>query len=139
MIYAGIPEEERRRRGVEALERAGLARRIRNKPNELSGGQQQRVAVARAMINSPALLLADEPTGALDSSTTAEVLKIFDELNTEGVTILLVTHEHDVGERAHRVVQFRDGHVIDGEGVTAQPGATTSPGNGNGDRGLSRV
>ena len=119
MIYAGIPEEERRRRGAEALERVGLARRLRNKPNELSGGQQQRVAVARAMINSPALLLADEPTGALDSSTTAEVLKIFDELNADGVTILLVTHEHDVGERAHRVVHFRDGHVMDGEEMTA--------------------
>ena len=140
MIYAGVPEAERRRRAASALERVGLARRLQNKPNELSGGQQQRVAVARAMINTPALLLADEPTGALDSSTTADVLRIFDELNADGVTILLVTHEHDVGERAHRVVHFRDGHVMDGEGLMAQPaGATTSPGNGNGDRGLSRV
>ena len=111
MIYAGVPPEERQRRGREALERVGLAHRLLNRPNQLSGGQQQRVALARAIINRPALLLADEPTGALDSRTTAEVLAIFDDLNAQGITILLVTHEPEVGDRARRVVHFRDGRI----------------------------
>ncbi len=111
MIYAGVPQEQRRQRGREALERVGLGNRISNKPNQLSGGQQQRVAVARAMINRPSMLLADEPTGALDTRTTSEVLAIFDELNAEGVTILLVTHEQEVGARARRVVHFSDGRI----------------------------
>jgi putative ABC transport system ATP-binding protein len=111
MIYAGIPPVERRERGREALERVGLGNRMENRPNQLSGGQQQRVAVARAIINQPALLLADEPTGALDSRTTAEVLEIFGELNAQGITILLVTHEQDVAGHAHRVVHFRDGRI----------------------------
>jgi putative ABC transport system ATP-binding protein len=89
----------------------GLANRLENRPNQLSGGQQQRVAVARAIINRPALLLADEPTGALDSRTTEEVLAMFDDLNAEGITILLVTHEPEVGDRANRVVHFRDGRI----------------------------
>ncbi|MCP9801433.1 ABC transporter ATP-binding protein [Synechococcus sp. RedBA-s] len=113
MVYAGIPAKERRERAVEALERVGLAQRLHNKPNELSGGQQQRVAVARAIINQPALLLADEPTGALDSHTTQEVLEIFDDLHRQGMTVVLVTHEDDVAERAQRVVHFRDGHIAD--------------------------
>lgn len=113
MIYAGVPPAQRRQRAVEALERVGLGHRLENRPNQLSGGQQQRVAVARAIINRPALLLADEPTGALDSQTTAEVLNLFDELNREGITILLVTHEQEVGERAQRVVHFRDGQLVD--------------------------
>jgi len=111
MIYAGIPREERRERARSALERVGLAHRLENRPNQLSGGQQQRVAVARAIINQPAMLLADEPTGALDSRTTAEVLEIFSELNAEGITILLVTHEQEVAAHAHRVVHFRDGRI----------------------------
>jgi putative ABC transport system ATP-binding protein len=111
MIYAGVPAEQRRQRARLALERVGLGQRIDNRPNQLSGGQQQRVAVARALINQPALLLADEPTGALDSQTTKEVLAIFDELNAQGITILLVTHEQEVGDRAKRVVQFRDGRI----------------------------
>jgi putative ABC transport system ATP-binding protein len=111
MIYAGVPLEERRQRARQALERVGLANRIDNRPNQLSGGQQQRVAVARAIINRPALLLADEPTGALDSRTTEEVLAIFDDLNVQGITILLVTHEQEVGDRAKRVVNFRDGRI----------------------------
>ena len=111
MIYAGVPLEERRQRGLQALERVGLANRINNRPNQLSGGQQQRVAVARAIINRPALLLADEPTGALDTRTTEEVLAIFDDLNAQGITILLVTHEQEVGARAGRVVHFRDGRI----------------------------
>ena len=112
MIYAGVPPTERRQRAEVALERVGLAHRLDNRPNQLSGGQQQRVAIARAIINRPSLLLADEPTGALDSQTTAEVLNLFDDLNREGITILLVTHEKDVGERAQRVVHFRDGQIV---------------------------
>ncbi len=113
MVYAGVPPRERRVRAEHALERVGLGNRMLNKPNELSGGQQQRVAVARAIINQPALLLADEPTGALDSRTTAEVLAIFDDLHRQGMTIVLVTHEDDVAARAQRVVHFRDGHIAD--------------------------
>ncbi|MFI0401293.1 MAG: ABC transporter ATP-binding protein [Cyanobium sp.] len=112
MIYAGVPPSKRRLRAEAALERVGLGHRMENRPNQLSGGQQQRVAIARAIINRPSLLLADEPTGALDSQTTAEVLNLFDELNGEGITILLVTHEKDVGDRAQRVVHFRDGQIV---------------------------
>jgi putative ABC transport system ATP-binding protein len=113
MIYAGVPVAERRLRAEETLRRVGLGHRLENRPNQLSGGQQQRVAIARAIINRPSLLLADEPTGALDSQTTEEVLNLFDELNREGITILLVTHEKDVGERAQRIVRFRDGRLVD--------------------------
>ncbi len=111
MIYAGIPAEQRRQRARLALEKVGLAHRLGNRPNQLSGGQQQRVAVARSIINGPSLLLADEPTGALDSSTTEEVLAIFDDLNAQGMTILLVTHEQEVGARAQRIIHFRDGRI----------------------------
>ena len=114
MVYAGIPAERRRELGIAALTRVGLGERLHNKPNQLSGGQQQRVAVARAIINNPNLLLADEPTGALDSRTTKEVLDLFDELHREqGMTILLVTHEHDVAARAERIVHFHDGRLVD--------------------------
>jgi putative ABC transport system ATP-binding protein len=111
MIYAGVPAEKRRQRAKLALEKVGLAHRLDNRPNQLSGGQQQRVAVARSIINGPSLLLADEPTGALDSTTTEEVLAIFDDLNAQGMTILLVTHEREVGERAQRIIHFRDGRI----------------------------
>ena len=111
MIYAGVPAEQRRQRAKLALEKVGLAHRLDNRPNQLSGGQQQRVAVARSIINGPSLLLADEPTGALDSTTTEEVLAIFDDLNAQGMTILLVTHEREVGERAQRIIHFRDGRI----------------------------
>ena len=114
MVYAGVPAEQRRELGIAALQRVGLGERLYNKPNQLSGGQQQRVAVARAIINNPNLLLADEPTGALDSRTTKEVLDLFDELHREqGMTILLVTHEHDVAARAERIVHFHDGRLVD--------------------------
>jgi putative ABC transport system ATP-binding protein len=112
MIYAGVPATERRQRAEEVLRRVGLGHRLDNRPNQLSGGQQQRVAIARAIINHPSLLLADEPTGALDSQTTTEVLNLFEELNQEGITILLVTHEDEVGARAQRVVHFRDGRIV---------------------------
>ena len=111
MIYAGVPKDERIERAQAALSRVGLAQRLENKPNQLSGGQQQRVAIARAIINRPSLLLADEPTGALDSSTTAEVLELFDELHQQGITLVMVTHEDDVAARAQRIAQFQDGRV----------------------------
>lgn len=115
MIYAKVPVEERKQRAAAALKRVGLGDRLKNKPNQLSGGQQQRVAIARAIINQPALLLADEPTGALDSDTTREVLAIFDQLNQEGMTVVLVTHEHDVADRAQKVLLFRDGCIANQE------------------------
>ena len=111
MIYAGVPAEERRDRAAQALQRVGLGQRLENKPNQLSGGQQQRVAVARAIINNPALLLADEPTGALDSRTTAEVLDLFEDLHQGGMTLVMVTHEDDVAARAQQTVLFRDGAI----------------------------
>ena len=112
MIYAGVPKDERIERAQDALRRVGLAKRLENKPNQLSGGQQQRVAIARAIINRPSLLLADEPTGALDSSTTAEVLELFDELHQQGITLVMVTHEDDVAARAQRIARFQDGRAL---------------------------
>ena len=114
MIYAGVPREERIERAQSALHRVGLAKRLENKPNQLSGGQQQRVAIARAIINRPSLLLADEPTGALDSNTTAEVLELFDELHQQGITLVMVTHEDDVAARAQRIARFQDGRALTG-------------------------
>jgi putative ABC transport system ATP-binding protein len=111
MIYAGLGTKERRRAAQQALTRVGLADRMTHRPNELSGGQRQRVAVARALVNSPSIILADEPTGNLDSVTSAEILRLFDQLHTEGQTIVLVTHEHDVAEHARRQVFLRDGRV----------------------------
>jgi len=112
MVYAGIPASERRDRAMQALKRVGLENRMKNRPNQLSGGQQQRVAIARAIVNRPVLLLADEPTGALDSRTTAEVMDIFTELNQAGITVVMVTHEPDVARLTRRIVWFRDGEVV---------------------------
>ncbi len=112
MVYAGISPRIRREQATEALERVGLANRMNNKPNQLSGGQQQRVAIARAIVNKPVLLLADEPTGALDSQTTAEVMDIFAELNSTGITVVMVTHERDVARLSQRIVWFLDGKVV---------------------------
>lgn len=112
MVYAGVPTNERRERAAEALTRVGLANRLNNKPTQLSGGQQQRVAIARAIVNRPVLLLADEPTGALDSHTTQEVLHIFGELNASGITVVMVTHEPEVARQTKRIVWFRDGQVM---------------------------
>ncbi len=112
MIYACIPPNERQELAGQALERVGLKERMQNRPNQLSGGQQQRVAIARAIINQPSLLLADEPTGALDSNTTEDVLALFDELHAQGITIVLVTHEDEVASRAKRVARFKDGKII---------------------------
>ncbi|MEB3218708.1 MAG: ABC transporter ATP-binding protein [Nostocales cyanobacterium 94392] len=112
MLYANVANSERRDRGIEALKRVGLENRLNNKPNQLSGGQQQRVAIARAIVNRPVVLLADEPTGALDSRTTQEVLDIFTELNSTGITVIMVTHEPEVASQTRRIVWFRDGEVI---------------------------
>lgn len=112
MVYAGVPAQERRDRAVSALTRVGLEHRMNNKPNQLSGGQQQRVAIARAIVNRPVLILADEPTGALDSKTTAEVIDIFGELHQSGITVVMVTHEADVASHSHRIIWFKDGNVI---------------------------
>ena len=111
MVYAGVAAAERRERAEEALVQVGLADRLQNRPNQLSGGQQQRVAIARAIINRPALLRADEPTGALDSKTTDDVLGLFDALHQQGITLVMVTHEDDVAQRAARTVRFADGAV----------------------------
>jgi putative ABC transport system ATP-binding protein len=112
MVYANIPAPERRERAIAALERVGLGSRIQNRPNQLSGGQQQRVAIARAIVNQPVMLLADEPTGALDSKTTQEILEIFGALNAAGMTVVMVTHEAEVARCTRRVVWFKDGQVI---------------------------
>lgn len=113
LIYAGVPRAERHKRAKEMLERVGLGDRMHHQPNELSGGQRQRVAIARALVNNPSLLLADEPTGNLDSRTGAEIMELFDQLNREGHTIVLVTHEEDIAAHARRIVRLRDGQILD--------------------------
>jgi putative ABC transport system ATP-binding protein len=112
MVYADVPLAERKERATLALQQVGLGHRLHNRPNQLSGGQQQRVAIARAIVNRPLLLLADEPTGALDTQTTNEILDIFGELNAAGMTVVMVTHEPDVARRTRRVVWFRDGKIL---------------------------
>lgn len=111
MIYAGVGRKERRARAMEALGRVGLTDRAHHKPNEMSGGQKQRVAIARALVNHPAIILADEPTGNLDSASGEDIMAVFQSLNREGVTIILVTHEPDIAEHTNRVVSFRDGRL----------------------------
>jgi putative ABC transport system ATP-binding protein len=112
LIYAGLPAEERLERARKTLDSVGMGDRMTHKPNELSGGQRQRVAVARALVNNPSIILADEPTGNLDSQTGIEIMALFDRLHEQGNTIVLVTHEHDIAEYAHRVIHIRDGQVF---------------------------
>ena len=111
LIYAGMPAQARRQQASRALERVGLGDRMAHKPNELSGGQRQRVAIARALVNEPSILLADEPTGNLDSATSAELMGVFADLHRQGQTIVMVTHEHDIAAHAARVVTLRDGLI----------------------------
>jgi len=129
LVYAGVPSSERRRRAAAVLDRVQLGDRREHRPNELSGGQRQRVAIARALVTAPALLLADEPTGNLDSKTGEEVLRLFERLHAEGHTIVVVTHDPDVAERAERRIALRDG-VIESDQPTgahgAQPGGPRS-------------
>ncbi len=123
MLYAGINRAERRRRALEALERVGLADRARSLPPQLSGGQRQRVAIARALVNSPSIVLADEPTGNLDTKTGGEILRIFDELHAAGHTVILVTHDGNVAAHAHRVIRIVDGRVANGSGESQNESA----------------
>lgn len=111
LVYAGVPAQERRKIALDALTQVGLADRIHHKPNELSGGQRQRVAVARALVNSPAILLADEPTGNLDSVTGNEIMGLFEDLSRKGNTIIVVTHEEDIALRSRRIIRLRDGLI----------------------------
>jgi len=111
LIYAGVPRDERQSRAATVLEQVGLADRMDHRPNELSGGQRQRVAVARALVNEPSILLADEPTGNLDSTTSAEIMALFEELHGSGQTIIMVTHEHDIAGEARRIITLRDGLI----------------------------
>jgi putative ABC transport system ATP-binding protein len=115
LIYSGISGRERTDRAKKSLQMVELSDRMQHKPNELSGGQRQRVAIARALVNTPSIILADEPTGNLDSATGVEIMKLFDRLHTEGNTIILVTHERDIAEYAHRVISIRDGKIASDE------------------------
>ena len=126
MIYAGLGPRERRARAGELLERVGLGSRKTHRPTQLSGGQQQRVAIARSLANRPDLLLADEPTGALDTHTGEEVLKLFEELNGDGLTLAIVTHDVEVAGQARRRVAFRDGHIVSDERTNPTPVGPTS-------------
>ena len=113
LLYSGVPASERHQRAARRLEQVGLAERTDHHPAQLSGGQQQRVAIARALVNDPMLVLADEPTGALDSHTSVEIMALLQQLNRAGLTVVLVTHERDIAEFAGRIVTFRDGHVVE--------------------------
>jgi putative ABC transport system ATP-binding protein len=115
LIYSGMPSEERREVALESLRKVGLADRVHHRPNELSGGQRQRVAVARALVNRPSILLADEPTGNLDTKTGVEILALFAELSKQGNTIIVVTHEEDIAKHARRILRIRDGLIASDE------------------------
>ncbi|EPY2272170.1 ABC transporter ATP-binding protein [Clostridium sporogenes] len=117
MVYAGVPLKERKERALSALERVGLIERINHRPNEISGGQKQRVAIARSIVNNPSVIMADEPTGNLDTKSSLDIMRIFQNLNEEGSTIIMVTHEPDIAKYTKRVVKFRDGHIVSDEKV----------------------
>jgi len=111
MVYAGYSQSERKKRAEEVLTEVGLADRMNHEPNQLSGGQRQRVAVGRALVNKPSIILADEPTGNLDSKTSVEIMRLFDDIHAKGNTVILVTHEEDIAEHAHRIIRLRDGII----------------------------
>ena len=111
LVYAGISNEDREKRALIALDKVGLADRVNHRPNELSGGQRQRVAVARALVNNPSIILADEPTGNLDSATSIEIMALFQEIHKNGNTVIIVTHEEDIAQYTHRIVRLKDGEV----------------------------
>ena len=115
LLYAGIDSDERRARAMQALDRVGLANRAKHRPGELSGGQRQRVAIARALVNTPSLILADEPTGNLDQKTGGDIIRLFEELAANGQTIILVTHDPAIAQRTHRRIKIVDGRIVDGE------------------------
>lgn len=119
MVYAGVPASERRRRAIEILERVGLGDKLPNLPTQLSGGQQQRVAIARSVVTEPSILLADEPTGALDQKTGAQIMELFKELNKEGRTIIMITHDKNIASNGNRILNIIDGHISEGGGPNA--------------------
>lgn len=118
MIYAGVHSKERGKRALEALEKVGLTKWIKHKPNEISGGQRQRVAIARAIVNNPSVIMADEPTGNLDTKVSLEVMKIFQDLNKEGTTIIMVTHEDEIAKYTNRIIGVRDGEIYKDENIS---------------------
>ena len=126
LLYAGVPERERRERALRALDRVGLADKFKNRPNQLSGGQQQRVSIARALTGDPSVILADEPTGALDSRTSREVLSFLKQLNREGDTVVLITHDNSIAVRAQRIIRLQDGNIIY-DGDAHAPEAVVQP------------
>jgi putative ABC transport system ATP-binding protein len=128
LIYAGVAPEERRQRAAEVLAAVGLAKRGHHKPNEMSGGERQRVAIARALINRPSVVLADEPTGNLDTKIGEEILQVFEGINDEGKTLVVVTHDPDVAARARRVIVLRDGQIVDGAGEKIKKGRAKTRG-----------
>ena len=129
LLYAGVPERERRERALSALDRVGLASKYKNRPNQLSGGQQQRVSIARALAGNPSVILADEPTGALDSHTGREVLKMLQELHRQGNTVVLITHDNSIAVQAQRIIRLEDGRVVY-DGDAHAPEAVVQPGCG---------
>lgn len=122
MIYSGVPKKERRNKALEALDKVGLTNRVHHKPNEISGGQRQRVAIARAIVNKPSVIMADEPTGNLDSKSSLDIMTIFRGLNEEGATILMVTHELEIAQYGKRIIKVKDGKIVSDERVESRKG-----------------